>query len=234
MKHDKPSPGLAFTRNRATAYILWLVSLILFAAQTDMLPRTFAQQTVTSATLSGQVVDSAGARLCGAMITVVNTETRWKETAVTNEEGNYKLSYLPVGDYQLVAECDGFTPVNQPLTFTVGQSLDVPIRLSVAGVTEDVSVTADVPIIEAARTQVAETILPREIDNFPLNGRNYLDLAALTPGVSRSNPVANQLGRHRTPCSATGRNTKLRSYLSASREHWYFRTPLRRFRPTCS
>jgi hypothetical protein len=80
MKPDQLIRGLAFKRNRATADILCLVLLLAFATQTDMLPRAFAQQTVTSATLSGRVVDSAGACVCGAIITVVNMETRRKET----------------------------------------------------------------------------------------------------------------------------------------------------------
>lgn len=191
MKDDKPILRLAFIWNRSTC-ILWLVSLIAFASPAGMLPRAFAQQSVTSATLSGRVVDADGACVCGAVVTVVNTETRRKDTVITNDQGGYKLSYLPVGSYQLVAECPGFTTVNHPLTLTVGQALDVPIRLTVAGVTEDVSVRAHVPTIEAARTQVAETILPGEIDNLPLNGRNYLDLALLVPGVSRTNTGSNQ------------------------------------------
>ena len=202
MKHDKLIRGLTVKRNGATAHVLWLVLLLAFAAQT--LPRAFAQQTVTSATLSGRVVDSDGACVCGAMITVVHKETRRKETVITNNDGNYKLPYLPVGDYQLVAECPGFTAVNQSLTLTVGQALDVPIRLNVAGVTEEVGVSAGVPTIEAARTQVAETILPREIDTLPLNGRNYLDLALLVPGVSRTNTGSNQRFAETSAVPGTG------------------------------
>ncbi len=112
--------------------------------------------------------------------------------------------YLPVGSYQMVAECPGFTAVNQPITLSVGQAMDVPIRLTVAGVTEDVSVSADVPTIEAARTQVAETILPREIDTLPLNGRNYLDLALLVPGVSRTNTGSSQRFAETSAVPGTG------------------------------
>ena len=195
---------MAYTRNRAPTHILWMVSLILLATQMDMLPGTFAQQTVTSATLSGRVVDADGACICGAMISVINTETRRKNSSITNHDGDYKLSHLPVGSYQLVAECPGFTAVNQPLTLTVGQTLDVPIKLNVAGVTEDVSVSADIPTIEAARTQVAATIMPREIDNLPLNGRNYLDLALLVPGVSRTNTGNNQRFAETSAVPGTG------------------------------
>jgi hypothetical protein len=68
----------------------------------------------------------------------------------------------------------------------------VPLKLAVASVSGQVNVTTDVPVIETVRTQVAETIRPAEIDDLPLNGRNYLDLALLVPGVSRTNTGSNQ------------------------------------------
>ncbi len=204
MKHDKSNATLAFIIRRSRVAIPGLLSLILLAPGAGLLPLTLAQQTITAATLSGKVEDAQGACVCGARITVTNTDTRWKETTVTNDEGRYKLPYLPVGSYHLVTECNGFEPVNQSLTLTVGQALDVPIRLSVAGVTGNVSVTTDVPTIETARTQVAETILPREIDDLPLNGRNYLDLALLVPGVSRTNTGSSQRFAETSAVPGTG------------------------------
>jgi hypothetical protein len=152
-----------------------------------------AQQTVTSATLGGRVEDANGATLPGVTVTSTNTETNQSQTATADEEGRYRFSYLPVGIYELKVEQAGFTSLTKHLTLTVGQALDVTLRLTVAGVTEEVNVTdASAPLVETARTQVAETVVPKEIDSLPLNGRNYLDLAALTPGVTRTNPVANQ------------------------------------------
>jgi hypothetical protein len=152
-----------------------------------------AQQTVTSATLGGRVEDANGATLPGVTVTANNTETNQSRTATADEEGRYRFSYLPVGNYELKVEKEGFTALTRHLTLTVGQALDVTLRLMVAGVAESVRITdADVPVVETARTQVAETVVPKEIDSLPLNGRNYLDLAALTPGVTRTNPVANQ------------------------------------------
>ena len=155
--------------------------------------RLAAQQTVTSATLSGRVEDAQGAAVRGAAVTITNVNTNQKRTTVSDEEGRYRFPYLPVGDYRLGVEGDGFAPLVRQLTLTIGQALDVTLRLSVAGVAESVNVTdADAPVVETARTQVAETVVSREVDSLPLNGRNYLDLAALTPGVTRTNPVSNQ------------------------------------------
>ncbi|MGB7923872.1 MAG: carboxypeptidase regulatory-like domain-containing protein [Pyrinomonadaceae bacterium] len=149
--------------------------------------RAAAQQAVTSATLGGRVEDSNGAAVGGATVTATNLDTNQKQTVVSDEEGRYRFAYLPVGAYRLTVESAGFAAYTKHLTLTVGQALDLTVKLSVAGVAESVDVVTDVLAIEAARTQVAETIRPREVDSLPLNGRNYLDLALLAPGVSRTN-----------------------------------------------
>ena len=181
-----------------------LLCLLFSVTNHFVLPRVFAQQTVTTATVSGRVEDVAGACVCGAMVAITNTDTNRKQTAVTDQEGRYRLSHLPVGNYQMAVECPGFNPLNQQITVTVGQALVVPITLSVADVTGSVSITTDVPTIEAARTQIAETILPQEIDNLPLNGRNYLDLALLAPMVSRTNTGSNQRFAETSAVPGTG------------------------------
>ena len=152
----------------------------------------YGQQTVAAATVSGQLEDANGAAIGGAQVTITNLERKQTSATVSDEKGRYRFAYLPVGDYQLRVEAGGFTPLERQITLTVGQALDVPLRLAVAGATETVDVSADVPVVETVRTQLAETVLPVEISALPLNGRNYLDLAALTPAVTRANPVANQ------------------------------------------
>jgi hypothetical protein len=154
--------------------------------------RVTAQQSVTSAALSGRVLDSTGAAVGGASVTATNLETNQRQTAATDGEGRYRFAYLTVGTYQLAALAQGFAANNRRVTLTIGQALDVPLRLAVADVAEEVSVTTGVPVIETVRTQVAETIRPGEIDELPLNGRNYLDLSLLVPGVSRANTGSNQ------------------------------------------
>jgi len=151
-----------------------------------------AQQSVDSAMLSGFVEDSNGAIVSGAVVSVTAIERNQSVFGVTDQEGRFRFSYLPVGSYKLVIKATGFATREQTLTLTIGQSLSLTISLPVAGVAGGVEIVAEPPVVEVVRTQVAETILPREIDALPLNGRNYLDLAALTPGVTRGNPVANQ------------------------------------------
>jgi hypothetical protein len=180
-------------KNGAAAAALRLIALGAIMILIANALTAHAQQTITSATLGGRVEDANGAMLPGATVTATNVETNQSRASTTDEDGRYKFSYLPVGTYRLQVERAGFASLTKQLTLTVGQALDVPLRLTVAGVAESVRITdADVPVVETARTQVAETIVSGEIDTLPLNGRNYLDLAALTPGVTRTNPVANQ------------------------------------------
>src|ERR1044071_730404 len=195
---NKSVPGNVYAALRRAAclgVILVLSSCLNFAS---------AQQTVTSATLGGRVEDASGAIVSGAVVTATNLDTNQAQTVTSDEEGRYKFSYLPAGTYRLTIERTGFNTLQQQLTLTIGQALDIPLRLTVAGVTGSVNITSDVPLIEAARTQVAETILPREIDALPLNGRNYLDLALLVPAVSRTNTGSNQRFAETSAVPGTG------------------------------
>ncbi|HEV8484407.1 MAG TPA: TonB-dependent receptor [Blastocatellia bacterium] len=163
-----------------------------------------AQQAVTSATLSGRAEDTSGAAVAGATVTVTNLERNQNWIAKSDERGRYSFLYLPVGSYQLKIEQAGFAAVIKRLTLSVGQALDVLVQLSVAGVSENVSVSGDVPVIETVRTQVADTVSVQSIENLPLNGRNYLDLALLIPGVSRTNTGASQRFAETSAVPGTG------------------------------
>lgn len=151
-----------------------------------------AQQSISSATLGGRVEDTTGAVVKGASVTVRNLETNTKWTCTCDDEGLFRFPYLMVGNYVLDVNAPGFAELKRQATLTIGQALEVSLKLTVEGFSETVNVATDLPVLETVRTQLAEPVLQREIDSLPLNGRNYLDLAALTPGVSRSNPVANQ------------------------------------------
>jgi Carboxypeptidase regulatory-like domain/TonB dependent receptor len=157
------------------------------------LPAVFAQQNVTSGTLSGRIEDTRGAVVSGANVTATNLETNQQLATTTDDDGRYRFPYLRTGDYDLKIEAAGFAAVTKQFTVLIGQAIELPVRLDVAGVSAQVNIgSTDVPLIETVRTQVTETIRPREIQELPLNGRNYLDLALLIPGVSPTNTGSNQ------------------------------------------
>jgi hypothetical protein len=151
-----------------------------------------AQEAVTTATVSGRVEDPNGAPVSGATVTAASRERGLSRTATTDAQGRYRFLYLPIDTYDLQVRAAPFRGASRRVGLSVGQALDVSFKLVLEGAAETVDVSAERPIVETVRTQVAETVLSREIDSLPLNGRNYLDLAALAPAVTRSNPVSNQ------------------------------------------
>jgi hypothetical protein len=163
--------------------ITWLLTAI--AISTPAMVR--AQQAVTSATVTGFVHDPADAVVEGAHVSVTNRDTNYFLETTTDRRGQYRLMFIPVGDYQLLVRAGGFANFTVSLTLGVGQAIDVPVRLAIPTASEAVDVIGQAPLVDATRTHVAEAVTPTEIETLPLNGRNYLDLALLVPNVSRTN-----------------------------------------------
>ena len=149
----------------------------------------YGQQNVSGAALSGSVEDERGAVIPGASVSVKNSNRGSIQTVISDNEGRYRFAYLPVGDYEIRAEVNSFVPYFKKLTVSIGQVLNhvIVVKPGLGKVDVDMIVTEDVPVIETARTQVTETILPKAVKDLPLNGRNFIDLALLVPAVSRTN-----------------------------------------------
>jgi hypothetical protein len=156
-------------------------------------PISAAQETVNNASVSGRVTDASGAAIAGATVSALQIETNLANTASTDSEGRFRFPYLRVGNYRIKVTQDGFAEATRTFTLTIGAAYQIPITLAVGSVRETVDVTSESPIVEAARTQVAGTIAQNEINSVPLNGRSFLDLALLVPGVSPTNTAATQL-----------------------------------------
>ncbi len=146
----------------------------------------WAQQAVTTATLGGTVEDQSGGRIVGAHIILTSLDQNQVWRTHTDDQGTFRQPYLPVGNYEIRVDQPRFNSVVQRITLAVGQSVEMPIQLALASSSETVDVTGEAPLIESVRTQLATTVAPQEVDNLPLNGRNYLDLALLSPNVSRT------------------------------------------------
>ena len=152
-----------------------------------------AQETVNQGTLSGRVFDPQGGATPGASITVRQTQTNVSADAVTDSEGRFRFPYLRIGPYELRVQLSGFKESVRTVTLSAGSAFDIPITLEVAGVDAEVTVVAETPLLETARSQIAGTVPQAEIENLPMNGRNFLDLALLVPGVSPTNTNSTQL-----------------------------------------
>jgi hypothetical protein len=152
-----------------------------------------AQESIHYASLSGRVSDPTGASVEGARITVRETETNLTSATTTDREGRFRFSYLKPGRYEVKASQPGFADALRTLTLTVGSAFELPLLLAMASAEESITVSGEGALLEAARTQIAGTISQIEARGLPLNGRNFLDLALLVPGVSPANTSSNQL-----------------------------------------
>lgn len=164
----------------------------------------FAQQAITSATVHGLVVDSSGAAVPSTTVTITNLDRNQGSSTQTDDRGRFQFLYLPVGSYEIKAEHSGFGPSTAKMTLSLGQALDLSMKLPVAGLASQVDVTGATTMVETSRTQLAETVTPAEIQALPLNGRNYLDLALLVPGVSKTNTGNNERFAETSAVPGTG------------------------------
>jgi hypothetical protein len=152
-----------------------------------------AQETVHYASLSGRVVDPQGAVVAGARVTARQVDTNFTRDAVTGSDGRFRFPYLRVGPYVVTVHQSGFADVTRQLTLTVGAAFDLPVALALETIEANVTVSGNATVLEAARSQIAGTVSPTELKNLPLNGRNFLDIALLIPGVSPTNVGGTQL-----------------------------------------
>ena len=183
---------------------LWARSALAILLASAVAMPAYAQQGIASATVAGVVVDPSGAVLPGARVELKNAETGLALRADADARGRYRFLNVPVGRYELDAAAQGFRNARVELVLGVGDAREVPIQLTVAGGAESVQVTAVAPAIETRRAAVAERVTPTEIDGLPLNGRNYLDLALLTPNVSRTNTRSNERFAETSAVPGTG------------------------------
>ena len=160
------------------------LSLVLLVVGLTAAP-LFAQAQSNTADISGLVKDQTGGVLPGVTISVTNTETGFTRSAVTGDEGAYRILVIPPGEYEVRAELASFTTkVYQQVILTVGQYANLDIFLEVSASETEIIVTGNAAIVEREKTVQASTIQEVEIDNLPINGRNYLDFALLTPGAT--------------------------------------------------
>ena len=152
-----------------------------------------AQQSVDLASVSGRVTDQSGAVVAGAQITVRHTQTNVTNTAVSDREGRFRFPYLRIGPYEIVVRQQGFQDASRQLRLMAGAAFELPVTLRVGALGTSVTVKGDATVLEAARSQVASTVSEAEVRSLPMNGRNFLELALLVPGVSPTNIASTQL-----------------------------------------
>lgn len=168
---------------------LRLMMFLVFTCLAGSLP-AWAQASGSLAELRGQVTDSTEAAIPNAKATLTDLSKGTIRTAMSDGSGHYQFIGLLPSQYELKVEASGFTTGITKFELTVGQQANVPIKLATGGVEVKIDVVAGTEVVETQRTEQSNTVEARQINNLPINRRNFLDYALLTPGVVDADNIA--------------------------------------------
>ncbi len=139
--------------------------------------------------INGRVTDLSGAAIADAGVTIY-ASTGASFSTKTNSSGAYEFPALSAGDYVVTVSRNGFTTVKRSVTMLIGQLVDVDVSMSVASTNQSVIVEANTLAVDTTSSQVGGNITPQDVATIPINGRNYMELSTLVPGV-RVNAITN-------------------------------------------
>jgi len=155
----------------------------LAAALIFLCPRAWSQE----ATIFGLVTDTSGALIAGANITVTNSQRGVTRKTTSNSDGEYTVAKIPIGNYEMSAEARGFQKLLRTgITLDVNQTLRVDLQLTVGELSQEVTVTGT-STIETQSAAVSTVITGTQVKDLNLNGRNWMSLTTIIPGVSPMN-----------------------------------------------
>ncbi len=158
----------------------WLVLLLLLVVAGS----AFAQS--STATLRGKITNAQGNGVTNAEINAVETTTGFVHTVNSRPDGTYTLAGLTPGLYNIVVAAPGYEPKSQDVTVLVGQTIDLNIRMiPTAVLTESITVVGT-QAVETKTSEIATNVTTQQIENLPQDDRNFLNFAALAPGIRLS------------------------------------------------
>jgi hypothetical protein len=165
-------------------FVSWVVVCL---AALCLSPAVFGQ---AAGTFSGTVIDKTGAPISGATVTATSQGTGAVRSTVTDDTGHYLIPLLPVGVYTVRVENKGFqTVASKDMKLQVDESREVDFSLAPATVSSSVEVVANEVAVEAANPTLGQVITSQQVSQLPLNGRDFAQLATLTPGaIAETNP----------------------------------------------
>src|SRR5467141_1427173 len=143
-----------------------------------------------TATLSGRILDTSGGSVSKAKVTIASATTGFARTVQSSDTGEYTLPALPAGEYAVSVEFAGFRKQSKNVILQVGQAAELDFPLTPGGVEEKVEVAVTSALVEQPRTEVSTVITERQIINLPVNGREFIDFALLSPAVTIGDTTA--------------------------------------------
>src|ERR1043166_8719554 len=175
---------------------LLAMAVVLCVAGTLLITTAASAQEVT-ASIVGTVSDPSGSAIKGATVTATSVERGTVWTAQTNDAGAYTLTRLPVGNYTVKVEAQGFQTSSYPaFTLVLNQTARIDVPMKVGQVSETVEVTGAAPVLQTESTQVDTIINATTNDNLPLASRNYVQLTLLAPGSVSTDPSSFKNGNN--------------------------------------
>ena len=198
---------MAMTRGALLRPLFYLC--LLFATALLGQQILFAQATA-SGNIAGVVTDPSGAAVPGAKVTITNAATNAERKTVTGGTGEYRFDLLSPGGYQLQVEASGFSSAQvKGLQVLVGATATINIPMTAGQVSQTIEVTANSSLVDTEKTDVSTTVSTKQIEDLPLNGRDFANLAILAPGVKQVDsydPTKNRYAVYAVNGSS-GRNT---------------------------
>lgn len=144
-----------------------------------------AQSQANTGSIEGIVTDPSASAIPDATVVVLNVDTNFQRKLTTDAAGRFRAVLLPLGGYKITVSAPSFgTLVRDGVDLAVGQTIKLPLTLTVASVKETVSVSGDAPIVETGAVERSAYIDKNSIRTLPNNGRNFYDFVNLTPGVA--------------------------------------------------
>ncbi len=167
-----------------------------------------------TASVLGFVRDSSGAAVAGSTVSLLNTKTGQKATVQADAQGQFTFTSVPVGQYQLDAEANGFSEtLTDPFAVEVAARQRVDVALKPGKQTETITVSGAASLLESESSETATVISPTEVHNLPLNGRAYADLTLLAPGVKRSNLENQSVTSRDASYNVNGQRSEFNNFL---------------------
>ena len=158
-----------------------------------------------SASLSGHISDQTGAAVPNATVTAINMETGVSRTVASNPSGRYQLLELPIGRYEIRASKEGFAEeMRKGIFLVIGQDATADLALQVGQVKQQITVTENVPVVNASTKEISGLVGEQQVRELPLNGRSYDLLLTLNPGIV--NFTSQKTGGIGVSNSTTGNN----------------------------